>query len=339
MGRFLGPNVAITSSGIFGAASLPLGVFIVGAANNQNPASATSGGASIRDSTGVWHPLGVAALGARGIFGAQRDGSALGRWFLSTNTGPGNGLVGLVADHATGATAVDTGIADNLSDIQQSGGLVLIGTDTNAIITSPDNATLTFTSNPAHGPGSYAINGVSANTSISFVCVGLGSGSTGICQSANGTTWANDATNYSTQPNSAVTANTVIFDGALFVSVSGSTLATSPDGITWTLTAFTHTTTANCIGYDIGNQIGNYYVGDQAGNVLVSATAAGLATAAATNISANPLRCASTTNGVALLGDNAGNIYQSSDGGVTWHTESPGLGALILTALANSVTP
>jgi hypothetical protein len=340
MGRFFGPaaDLGIVSGGTFGgaAAAGATGQFIVVAANNITPGLASAAGASVRDSAGIWHALIVTALGARGAFGAWRD--TITTWAISTNSGPGNAMIGRATDGSTIVTATDTGIADDLTDIVQKGDF-LIGAASNAVIVTPDMVAGPFVSHAANGPGSYNVTGISAG-GASAVVIGQGSTPNGICVSPDNVTWHNlPAVTFSTQGNTFSTANSIIFDGSQFVAVAGTRLGLSPDGSTWTITLFSHTTTATVIGYDIGNQIGNYYVGDASGNVFVSATAAGLATAAATNITTRPLRCATTTNGIALFGDDQGNVYQSSDGGVTWTTEHPGLGTLVLTAMANFITP
>jgi hypothetical protein len=170
------------------------------------------------------------------------------------------------------------------------------------------------------------------------VSVGLGSSSTGICSAPDSITWAeNTTTDFSTEDSDRVTANAITISSAFFVAVGGQVIATSTDGVHWTVTNISAATTvANVVALDSNGVTPNVYVGDQNGNVIVAATPAGIATATPINLSASPIRCASAAFGVALVGDAAGNIFRSSDGGATWHLEDPGLGTLVLTSIVSN---
>lgn len=347
MGHFIGPPGPIVSSGIFGPAAIAAATpqFMVVGSNTSNPNVGSACGASIRDASGKWTAVDVTALGARGAYGVLRDGVLLDRWYISTNPGGANAQIGVVVDFSSAATSVDTGLSNHLSDMARGNGLFNIATLDNVVITSPDMTLGSFTSHANHGPGSYTAVGMGCmGGDGQAVTVGLGSGGTGICSSPDSITWSQLATVFSTQSDSFVTANTIIWDGNQYAAVGQSKLATSPDGLTWTITSLAAVTTqATVIGYDIGNQTGPYVMGDRNGNVFVAATPVGLATASAVHLTSNPIRCATilaaTLPGIILVGDSGGNIYSSIDGGVTWNTENPGLGALVLTALASTATP
>jgi hypothetical protein len=339
MGHFIGPPGPIVSSGIFGPAP-PTGPaapqFMVVGANNSNPNVANGAGASFRDANGRWWVLDLTLLGARGVLGLTHDS---GNWYLMSNAPGGiDSVVGIAPDLALAlSSANDTGQSLHLTDVVL-GSLFVIGTLDNEIVTTPDF--VSFLTHPAHGPGSYTTMGVSVNgTDTSYVSVGLGSAGQGICHSANTMTWANLSTLFVTPADSSVTSNTILFDNNQFVSASGSQIATSPNGLIWTLTSLSPGTThAQVIAYDYFN--GVYFVGDSLGNVLVANTIAGLATATPINLSSHPLRCATSQGGpagMALLGDSAGNVFVTKDDGVTWTTENPGLGSLILTSICPAI--
>jgi hypothetical protein len=343
MGRFFGPaaDLGIVSGGTFGGGGTVSGQFMVVGANNVNPTTASAGGAALRDANGTWHVVDVTSLGARGLLGVSANQVSGPGWIISANAHPGNAFIGNLADGSLTAVGIDTGIAalvfsDNNALASAPGvGVFVFGTLGNIVVTTPDLTT--FTQHPAHGPGSYTIMGVGV-LSANFAVVGLGSAGNGICTSPDAFTWTSSPTNFSTSPDISVTSNTLTFDGVQYLAVGANLLATSPNGLSWSTTNISGaTSTATVITFDsLGG--GKYYMGDQGGNVYVSATAAGLATASPIHLSAHPIRCATTAFGIALVGDSAGNIFSSSNGGVTWQTENPGLGALVLTSLANSQT-
>lgn len=165
----------------------------------------------------------------------------------------------------------------------------------------------------------------------SWVCVG-GQFSQGICQSGNGTTWFGQFALFSTNDQTFVTSNSVIWDGHQFLTVGGSTVATSPDGQDpWTNNPL-NSGNGNVITFDKTNTL--YYVGCTDGTVLKASTIAGLASATPKSISAHNLRCAASSMGTTLMGDDAGGMFSTVNQGVTWVSEVTGLGSAVLTSLA-----
>jgi hypothetical protein len=338
MGRLLprAPSPGLSGKGFFGpvptVAALAAPQFMVVGMNNSNPNVASAAGASFRDVNGQWHVVDVTALGARGVLGLTHDS---GNWYLMSNAPGGtHGLVGVAPDRALAlSSANDTGFAFHLTDVVLGTSFV-IGTLDNEILTTPDF--VSFAAHPANGGGSYTTMGVAVNgAGSSYVSVGLGSGG-GVCHSADAITWANTGTAFNTPADNQVTSNTIIFDNNnQFVCASGSNVATSSNGTSWTLHSIaTATTAAQVIAYDFFNGI--YFVGDRNGNVIVASTIAGLATATPVNLSAHPIRCATSQGapaGMALLGDAAGNVFVTTNDGASWTQENPKLGTLILTSV------
>jgi hypothetical protein len=337
VGRFFGPTPNIISgSGFFlGSALPPSGpTFMVVGGNTTNPNTANVPHASWRDSLGVWHVISTAAVGARALLGVTH---VSGHWYATSNAPGGlHSLIGITADGdpPSALAAVPTGLTDPLSDIAYNAKFV-IGSLFGNIITAPLSLA-SFASNPSHGPGSYAVQGVASNTgATSYVCVGSGSTGTGLCESADGITWANQSALFSSPPDSQVVSNTVIWDGTQFVSVSGAVVATSTNGLDpWTLHAL-NTTTATCISWDAVN--GFYIVGDAAGSTLTSNFISGLATVTpvATGTSGS-LRCVASAGGVSIFGDDQGNVFSTLNVGTTFTLENPGLGAAVLNSLSGN---
>lgn len=260
-----------------------------------------------------------------------------GKWYVTTNA-PGvlNSLLGVTSDGSppSALAAVATGLPDHLSDITYDTQFV-IGSLFGNVVTAPLDLS-SFVSNPSNGPGSYVVQGVRGNgPANSYVCIGTGSGPTGICESPDALSWTNQIALFSPSVPSQVVSNTIIWDGTQFVAVGGALAATSPNGFDpWTLHLI-NTTTANCIALDTVN--GLYFVGDQAGNTLSAGSVAALnLVAPVASGSAGSLRCVASLGGITIFGDDQGLVFSTPDG-TNFTTENPGFGAAVLNSLSGNL--
>lgn len=336
-GRFFGPKfIKLAAAGFFkGASAAPpaAGSFMVVGASSTNPNIANTPYAAWRSPGGVWSVINTATIGPRALLGVTH---AAGAWYAASNN-PG-GVHCVVAHTADGSppaafAVADCGFADRLTAICHNTQFTIASLLGN-IISAPTNLS-SFTQNPSGGGGSYTIQGIAVNAAAtSYVCVGVSSGGDGICQAPDGVTWSSQAVGFSTANDFFVTSNTVLWDGTQFVAAGNNSVATSPDGVTWA-TETVVSSTVNVITFDAANHI--YYLGDQNGSVTQATSIVGLTTATPVVLTpTQSLRCAASIGGITLFGDDGGNVYVSSNEGVSWVTENPGLGPIVLTGASGN---
>lgn len=203
-------------------------------------------------------------------------------------------------------------------------GAILQSTD--AVTWTPQDSSTTKT-----GSALYAIANNGGNTIVATGAVGT------ITTSLDGGTSWNLAT--SIAPGTSANLNGVAYGNSIFVAVgAGGTLLYSVDGDAWTnvTSASIISTDLKGVTYGLVGSVGTFVAVSADGKVITStngrdwtAPVSVSSTLNAVTASANavvPLLTTITTAFVAV--DNAGNIFRSTDGGVTWPQVNTGSGPL-----------
>jgi photosystem II stability/assembly factor-like uncharacterized protein len=216
------------------------------------------------------------------------------------SVGTGGKIIAMTPSSSTTWTELTyyTGGQNLFAIANNSGGITVVTGATGTILTSSDGgSTWAYpNSNTTNALNGVAYGYVTASAVYRFVAVGA-SGT--VRYSTDGVTWATDASVPITSEIKGVTYGLVASVGTFVAVTADGKVITSPDGKTWTLT------TASAI----------------------STSALNAVTASANVITPAPLLTTATNTNVFVTVDNAGNIFRSVNGGVTWSSVNTGSGS------------